>query len=244
MLGRGAGSPPPGVFRLLQIALACCRGNGSEAPFQLGDGLARFLPGFLEDMAGSVDSYQCTVATEALEALLAVRPEWVSASRWLPVFRRAFTDGLRDFNLAKHALRELERWRDTGAALDWAALLPCMGAYLRAKHVSGEEQSTTQARVPRSNAERRAQRNLLTRDAEDRDVFLRRLLSFVGSLGGGCHALVAPEPNYVELRRPTAAIGIRVPLTLGTAAIDLEVSLVLPHLTRLVRWSRDRGARR
>ncbi|CAE8588171.1 unnamed protein product, partial [Polarella glacialis] len=104
-LCRSAGeSPPPGVFRLLRVALGCCSSTAALG----GQAILRLPPGFLEETAGALEGYQGTVALEALEALLAVPPAWVSARKWQPVFQRALSEGLHDPGLLHHALGELE----------------------------------------------------------------------------------------------------------------------------------------
>lgn len=246
-LCRFIGSPPPGVFRLLRLALVTLgttQPGGDRAAASLGQDLRRRLPSFLEEVASAVEGYEGCVADEAVEALLAVRPDWVNASRWLPVFRRALQDGLHDPGLAQHALRELERWRDAAVPVDWSLILPSLAAHIQVS-ARGETKAGTSSGVVRA-AERRAR--LARRDApgrklEDQQAFLHRLLRFVGSLGGDCHALVTKEPPSDELQRPAAALSLRVQLALGGAAVELEPSLLFPHLARLLRPGVARAVR-
>ena len=78
----GAGPPPPGVFRLLRVALSTVEGTSASLPL-----------GFLEEIASGIDGYEGPVALEAppqeafqglrqaIEALLAVPPAAVRAER-------------------------------------------------------------------------------------------------------------------------------------------------------------------
>ncbi|OLP96280.1 hypothetical protein AK812_SmicGene21506 [Symbiodinium microadriaticum] len=72
----GAGSPPPGVFRLLRLALSCCEAAADVGPAK-ADPMASIPLGFLEEIASGIDGYEGLVAAEALEALLAVPPATV-----------------------------------------------------------------------------------------------------------------------------------------------------------------------
>lgn len=241
VLGQNSGSPPPGIFRLLRAALTCCCHIEVGPPHKLNDDIGRLLPSLLEDIARAVEGYKGAVATEALEALLAVRPEWVNPERWLPVFRRAFADGLHDFGLAQHALHELERWRDASVAIEWKALLPSFVPYLQIRESEEADQGKSHSKM--SRAEQRARRALPVKETEDRTAFHRRLFRFIGSLGGDCHALVVSEPTAEELQRPIAALSLRVPLVMGGSQIELEPALLLPHLAQIVKRSPTRSLR-
>eukprot|EP00434_Breviolum_minutum_P020518 symbB.v1.2.018091.t1/scaffold1431.1/size119194/5 len=151
-------------------------------------------------------------------------------------FQRALGEGLQDPELARHVLSELERWRNAGAGLDWSLLLPNLASFLAPA-------SATLRRT--TAAERRATRGLATagQKAEDRRTLVRRLLRFVGSLGGECHGLVLREPKPEELLRPISKLGLKLSISLGGTLVELEPSELLPHLARLLQRGPRRGVR-
>eukprot|EP00929_Paragymnodinium_shiwhaense_P072346 TRINITY_DN36721_c0_g4_i1.p1 TRINITY_DN36721_c0_g4~~TRINITY_DN36721_c0_g4_i1.p1 ORF type:complete len:4159 (-),score=1064.84 TRINITY_DN36721_c0_g4_i1:194-12097(-) len=243
-LCRGIASPPPGVFQLLGLALSSLRareavvmdvsmdGQATDALFS--DGLRRRLPGFLQDIADAVEGYDSVTGSEALKALLLVQPDWVDACHWVPVFRRALVDGLANPALAEDALRELEYWHKSKVPVDWAALLPTIEVHIRTG--AAAEDDAREKSGQQSAAERRA-RILAARKgrSEDRRAFVRRLLQFLGSLGGECHAAVAREPPTEEVQRPAAKLHAKVPIGLGLSPIEVEPALLFAHLARLLK---------